>query len=93
MADLPRELPRVDLEPPPAILGRRTDTALQSGIFFGAVDAIDGIVRRIQAEWKEDALVVATGGLARLLAPHCQTVERVEPFLTLHGLRFALEDL
>ncbi|MBW3554339.1 MAG: type III pantothenate kinase [Gemmatimonadetes bacterium] len=85
------KLPRVDLEPPAAVIGRRTDTALQSGIFWGAVDSIDGIVRRIKAEWTEEALVVATGGLARLLAPHCTTVERVEPFLTLQGLRFALE--
>ncbi|HUG40930.1 MAG TPA: type III pantothenate kinase [Longimicrobiales bacterium] len=84
------KLPRVDLEPPVSVIGRRTDTALQSGIFWGAVDSIDGIVRRIRAEWEEDTLVIATGGLARLLAPHCQTVDRVEPFLTLHGLRLAL---
>jgi type III pantothenate kinase len=87
------KLPRVDLEPPASVIGRRTDTAIQSGIFWGAVDAIDGIVRRIRAEWTEDTLVVATGGLARLLAPHCRTVDQVEPFLTLHGLRFALEVL
>ena len=85
------KLPRVDLEPPAAVIGRRTDTALQSGIFWGAVDSIDGIVRRIKAEWTDEALVVATGGLARLLAPHCTTVEKVEPFLTLQGLRLALE--
>lgn len=82
-------LPRVDLEPPHRVIGRRTDTALQSGIFFGAVESIDGIVRRIRSEWDATPLVVATGGLAPLLAPHCQTIERVEPFLTLHGLRFA----
>lgn len=82
-------LPRVDLEPPPRVIGRRTDTALQSGIFFGAVESIDGIVRRIRDEWDADPLVVATGGLAPLLAPHCQTIDRVELFLTLHGLRFA----
>ncbi|MEJ2504563.1 MAG: type III pantothenate kinase [Gemmatimonadota bacterium] len=86
------KLPRVDIEPPPAVIGRRTDTALQSGIFFGAVDAIDGIVRRIQGEWGDDPLVVATGGLGAFLAPHCATVDRVEPFLTLHGLRLALAD-
>jgi type III pantothenate kinase len=82
-------LPRVDLEPPPSVIGRRTDTALQSGILFGAVDAIDGIVRRIRDEWGNQPLVVATGGLAPLIAPRCATVDRVEPFLTLHGLRFA----
>lgn len=83
-------LPRVDLEPPGATIGKRTETALRSGIFYGAVDAIDGIVRRIKAEWgRPDALVVATGGLAELIAPHCETVDRVEPFLTLYGLDLA----
>jgi type III pantothenate kinase len=84
-------LPRVELDPPAAVVGRRTDTALQSGIFWGAVEAIDGIVRRIQEEWTADALVVATGGLAPLIAPHCRSVQRVEPFLTLHGLRLAFQ--
>jgi type III pantothenate kinase len=85
-------LPRVDFEPPVRVIGRRTETALQSGIFFGAVEAIDGIVRRIAAEWGIDPLVIATGGLAQLLAPHCRTIDRVEPFLTLHGLRLAWEE-
>jgi type III pantothenate kinase len=83
------KLPRVGLAPPDSVIGRRTDTALQSGVFFAAVEAIDGIVRRIQAEWNTQALVVATGGLAPLLAPHCVTIQRVEPFLTLQGLRLA----
>lgn len=83
------KLPSVDIEPPPAVIGRRTDTALQSGIFYGAVDSIDGIVGRIRGEWGNDPLVVATGGLAPFLAPYSRTIDRVEPFLTLHGLRFA----
>jgi type III pantothenate kinase len=84
-------LPRVDLEPPAAVIGRRTDTSLRSGIFLGAVESIDGIVRRIKEEWRRpDALVVATGGLAPLLAPHCASVERIEPYITLHGLQIAL---
>ncbi|HUE76644.1 MAG TPA: type III pantothenate kinase [Longimicrobiales bacterium] len=86
-------LPRVNLQPPPTVIGRRTDTAMQSGIFWGAVDAIDGIVRRVRSEWSDEALVVATGGLAALLAPHSATIEKVEPFLTLHGLRMALAHL
>jgi type III pantothenate kinase len=85
------KLPRVDFDPPPAVIGRRTETALRSGIFYGAVDAIDGMVRRLKAEWQRpQALVVATGGLAPVLAPHCATVERVEPFITLIGLHLAL---
>ncbi|MEX0890643.1 MAG: type III pantothenate kinase [Gemmatimonadota bacterium] len=84
------KLPRVDLEPPATVIGRRTESSLMSGIFHGAVAAIDGIVDRIRAEWgREDVLVVATGGLAPMLAPHCRTVERVEPHLTLYGLELA----
>src|SRR5688572_24705467 len=88
------KLPRVDLERPLEVIGRRTETCLRSGIFFGAVDAIDGIVARIKKEWqKPNALVVATGGLATLIGPHCRTVERIEPFLTLHGLSLAYRHL
>ena len=81
------KLPRVDLEKPAHAIGRRTETCMRSGIFFGAVDSIDGAVRRIKEEWrKPEALVVATGGLAQLIGPHCRTVDRIEPFLTLYGL-------
>jgi type III pantothenate kinase len=84
------KLPRVDLEPPAQIIGRRTESCMRSGIFYGAVDSIDGIVRRIKDEWgRPDALVVATGGLAPLIAPHCRTVDVIEPFLTLYGLEMA----
>jgi type III pantothenate kinase len=84
------KLPRVDLEPPVQVIGKRTETSLRAGIFYGATDAIDGIVRRIKEEWRRpDALVVATGGLAPMLAPHCTTVDRVEPFITLYGLDLA----
>jgi len=88
------KLPRVEFRPPPTVIGRRTETCMESGVFYGSVDAIDGMVTRIKAEWeKPDALVVATGGYAGLLAPHCRTVERVEPFLTLKGLFFAGEHM
>ena len=85
------KLPRVDLELPTVVIGRRTETSLRSGIFFGAVESIDGIVRRIRHEWhRPDALVIATGGLAPLIGPQCVTVERIEPFITLQGLHLAL---
>jgi type III pantothenate kinase len=88
------KLPRVELVPPQRVIGRRTETCIQSGVFFGAVDAIDGIVTRIREEWgAPELLVVATGGLAELIGPHCRTVQRVEPFLTLYGLEFAREHL
>ena len=88
------KLPRIDLKAPPTVIGRRTEAVLRSGIFYNAVDGIDGIVRRIKAEWQRpDAFVVATGGLAPLIVPHCTTVQHVEPALTLHGLRIALEHI
>lgn len=84
------KLPRVELRPPERVIGTRTETCLQAGIFYSAVDAIDGIVRRIRAEWgSPEALVVATGGFAATLALHSATIERVEPYLTLMGLELA----
>lgn len=83
-------LPRVELRRPKRVIGRRTEACLQSGIFYSAVDAVDGIVERIRKEWeRSDALVVATGGHAVVLAPHSRTVEKVEPWLTLVGLELA----
>jgi type III pantothenate kinase len=84
------KLPYIDLVPPDVIIGRRTDVCLRSGCFYSIVDSIDGMVRRIKREWeRSDALVLATGGLAALIAPHCETVDVVEPYLTLYGLQIA----
>jgi type III pantothenate kinase len=83
-------LPRVELRPPERVIGRRTETCVRSGIFYSAVDALDGIVERIRQEWdRPDALVVATGGFAQIMAPHSRTVETAEPDLTLMGLELA----
>lgn len=90
MAAAAAQLPQVEIRAPERVVGRTTRSCLESGVFYGAVEAIDGIVRRILEEWQpEDPLVVATGGLAERIAPHCRTVERVEPFLTLTGLAIA----
>lgn len=84
------KLPGVELRPPEAVIGRRTEACIRSGVFYSAVDAIDGMVHRIREEWERvDALVVATGGYAAVLGSHSGTVDRVEPFLTLQGLAFA----
>jgi len=84
------KLPRVELRPPESVIGRRTEACIQSGVFFSAVDAVDGIVRRILDEWqREDVYVVATGGYATTVGPHARTVEHIEPFLTLYGLALA----
>lgn len=84
------KLPTVELVPPDAVVGRRTETCIQSGVFYSAVDAVDGIVARIRDSWQpKDLLVVATGGFAPVIGPHATTVERVAPFLTLQGLGIA----
>lgn len=84
------KLPRVELVPPAQVIGRRTETCIQSGVFYSAIDAIDGTVLRIREEWgRPGALVIATGGFATVVGPHCATVEQVEPFLTLYGLALA----
>ncbi len=84
------KLPTVELVPPDAVVGRRTETCIQSGVFYSAVDAVDGIVARIRESWQpQNLLVVATGGFAPVIGPHAATVERVEPFLTLQGLGIA----
>lgn len=88
------KLPTVQLIPPEQSIGRRTEECIQAGIFYSVVDSVDGIVRRILEEWdRPDTHVVATGGFARFVAPHCRTVERIEPFLTLYGLAMAGEYL
>jgi type III pantothenate kinase len=88
------KLPNVELVPPSRVIGRRTETCIQSGVFYQAIEAVDGIVRRIKEEWgRPDALVVATGGFANAIGPHLRTVDEVEPFLTLYGLAMAGEYL
>jgi type III pantothenate kinase len=87
-------LPNVELTPPDRVIGTRTETCMQSGVFYSAVEGIDGIVRRIREEWDtDDILVIATGGFAEVIGPHCRTVEQIEPFLTLQGLALAGEYL
>lgn len=88
------KLPRVELQPPQVVIGRRTETCIQSGVFYQAIESVDGIVRRIKEEWgRPDALVVATGGFANAIGPYLSTVDTVEPFLTLYGLAMAGEHL
>lgn len=85
------KLPATELVPPERVIGTRTEECIRAGVIFGAVDSIDGIVRRVQAAWPtpDTPEVIATGGLAEALAPLCKSFTRVEPALTLQGLRIA----
>lgn len=85
------KLPATRLVAPERVIGRRTETCIQSGVVLGAAESVGGLLRRIVAEWPGGGrpLVVATGGLAELIAPLVPEIEQVEPRLTLLGLRIA----
>lgn len=80
------KLPKIEIEKPPSIIGKSTVSAMQSGVYYGYIGQVDGIVERIKTEMGTDATVVATGGLARLIADGSKTIDHVEEHLTLIGL-------
>lgn len=80
-------LPRIDVRKPERVIGRTTVTSMQSGLFWGYVDMVAGLVTRMRAELGGNAVVVATGGLAVLVAPETDLIDHVDPELTLRGLR------
>ena len=84
-------LVKVDFAEPPTVIGKTTAAALQSGLVYGFAGQVDGIARRIRGELGVEAKVVATGGLAELIAPHSETIFEVDPMLTLEGLRLLWE--
>ena len=80
------KLPRVEFKVPKRVLGHNTISALQSGIVYGFAGQIDGLVKRLKAEMDPGVRVIATGGLACLVAPVTETIEEVDTMLTLDGL-------
>lgn len=81
----------VELRAPEHAIGRNTAENMQSGAIFGYAGLVDGLVRRFAVELGGTVAVIATGGLAPVVAPHCDTIQRVEPWLTLEGLRLIWE--
>jgi type III pantothenate kinase len=86
-------LPRVDVRKPPTVIGDTTVTSMQSGLFFGYVSMVDGIVTRMRAELDRGrrSACIATGGMADIIASETTVIERVDPDLTLQGLRLIWE--
>jgi type III pantothenate kinase len=84
-------LSRVELSQPSQVVGRNTMTAIQSGLFYGYVAMIDGLVARIQRERGVTTRIIATGGFSSLLAPASATIDEVDEFLTLDGIRLIYE--
>ena len=85
------KLPKIELRFPPGIIGTETVSSMQAGVMFGTVDAVEGIVERIRKELGTPARVIATGGLASLIAGRIAVIEAVEPFLVLDGIRMIVD--
>ena len=85
------KLPRVDLQPPPQAIGRNTVHAMQSGLLFGYVSMVEGMVVRFRRELGDKMKVIATGGLAELVSKQTSAIQIIAPWLTLDGLKIIWE--
>ena len=85
------KLPRIDLQMPPSVIGRNTIHAMQSGLLFGYVSMVEGMVARFRSELGGDMKVIATGGLAEVVAKETKVIDVIAPWLTLDGLRLIWE--
>jgi type III pantothenate kinase len=85
------KLPRIDVKKPLRVIGTTTIRSMQSGLFWGYVDMVEGLVRRMKQELGGSAVVIATGGLATIVAPESKEIEHVDDELTLRGMRMVWE--
>jgi type III pantothenate kinase len=85
------QLPRVDLQAPPNVIGKNTIHAMQSGLLFGYVSLVEGMVARFRQQLGPEMKVIGTGGLAELVANYTQAIQVTAPWLTLDGLRLIWE--
>jgi type III pantothenate kinase len=85
------KLPRVELTRPPSVIGRNTAHSIQSGLLFGYVSLVEGMVARFKSQLGHQTHVIATGGLAESIARETDVIDVVDPWLTLHGLRIIYE--
>jgi type III pantothenate kinase len=85
------KLPRVDLQRPPSVIGRNTVHSMQSGLLYGYVGLVEGMVRRFRLELGEKMKVISTGGLAEIVARETDIIDIIAPWLTLDGLRIVWE--
>jgi type III pantothenate kinase len=85
------KLPRVDISPPQRVIGRNTVGSMQAGVVFGYCGLVDGMVRRIEAEYGEKMKVIATGGLSQMFAELSETIDDYDADLTLIGLKILYE--
>ncbi|MEI7626024.1 MAG: type III pantothenate kinase [Actinomycetota bacterium] len=85
------KLPRIDLNPPDALIGKSTVEAIRSGVIYGFAGQVDGIVGRMREELGQETATLATGGLAHAIVPFTQSIEEIDDLLTLTGLRLIHE--
>lgn len=81
------QLPQIDISKPAKVIGKDTVSAMQSGIYWGYVSLIEGLIKMIKKEHGEQMKIIATGGMAHLFAEECKSIEEVEPDLTIIGLK------
>jgi type III pantothenate kinase len=84
-------IPKIDLAPPRALIGKSTLEAIRSGVIYGFAAQVDGVLERLREELGDETAAVATGGLAGAIVPFCEQIDEVDPLLTLTGLRLIYE--